>query len=64
MLEQELAEKPLVAAGVLPEGFVDSWALNLYHDGSEGIQPHLVISLSQLPRSGSAHTQHIAIAPS
>ena len=31
-----------MAAGVLPEGFVDSWALNLYHDGSEGIQPHLV----------------------
>lgn len=31
-------EAPLVACGLLPEGFVDSCALNMYHDGSEGIQ--------------------------
>lgn len=27
-----------MARGVIPPGFVDSIALNLYHDGSEGIQ--------------------------
>lgn len=27
-----------MAAGLLPDGFVDSVALNMYHDGSEGIQ--------------------------
>ena len=37
---QEQAEAPLVAAGLLPADFVDSWALNVYHDGSEGIQSH------------------------
>lgn len=31
-------EVPLVQARVLPPGFVDSIALNMYHDGSEGIQ--------------------------
>ena len=31
---QKEVEAPLVAAGLLDEGFVDSWALNLYHDGS------------------------------
>ena len=39
---QELAQAPLVQTGLLPEGFVDSCALNMYHDGSEGIQPHMV----------------------
>ncbi|GLI69492.1 hypothetical protein VaNZ11_014126, partial [Volvox africanus] len=33
-------EEPLVGCGVIPRGFVDSIALNLYHDGSEGIQSH------------------------
>ena len=33
-------EQPLVAAGVLDENFVNSCALNIYHDGSEGIQSH------------------------
>ncbi|KAK9802889.1 hypothetical protein WJX73_002092 [Symbiochloris irregularis] len=37
---KEQAEAPLVQAGVLPPDFVDSWALNVYHDGSEGIQSH------------------------
>lgn len=32
------AEGALVGSGVIPRGFVDSIALNLYHDGSEGIQ--------------------------
>ncbi|KXZ56937.1 hypothetical protein GPECTOR_1g845 [Gonium pectorale] len=37
---RQLAESPLVGCGVIPRGFVDSVALNLYHDGSEGIQSH------------------------
>jgi hypothetical protein len=31
-------EAPLVAASLMEPGFVDSIALNMYHDGSEGIQ--------------------------
>ena len=30
---QELVEAPLVCAGIMPANFVDSYALNLYHDG-------------------------------
>ena len=30
---QDLVEAPLVHAGVMPASFVDSFALNLYHDG-------------------------------
>ncbi|CAL8470831.1 g10373 [Coccomyxa elongata] len=37
---QALAEKPLVDSGLVPEKFFDAWALNMYHDGSEGIQSH------------------------
>ena len=37
---QEDVERPLVEAGLVPAGFGDSWALNMYHDGSQGIQPH------------------------
>ena len=33
-------EGPLVQAGLLDKQFVDAWALNMYHDGSEGIQSH------------------------
>ena len=33
-------EKPLLEAGLVPAKFLDSWALNMYHDGSQGIQPH------------------------
>lgn len=40
-------EAPLVAAGLLPAFFVDSVALNMYHDGSEGIQ---VGTHARLPR--------------
>eukprot|EP00959_Pyramimonas_sp_CCMP1952_P288366 6030052-Pyramimonas_sp.AAC.1 len=29
-----------VQAGILKGGFVNSWALNMYHDGSEGIASH------------------------
>jgi hypothetical protein len=35
-----VVESPLVAATVLPEGHINSVALNMYHDGSEGIQVH------------------------
>ena len=35
---QSEVEVPLVEAGIAPAGFVDSFALNMYHDGSEGIQ--------------------------
>ena len=37
---QKDVERPLVEAGLVPANFLDSWALNLYHDGSQGIQPH------------------------
>ena len=37
---QAAVEEPLVTAGLLPRGFLNSWALNMYHDGSEGIQSH------------------------
>lgn len=33
-------ERALVRAGLVQPGFFNSWALNLYHDGSEGIQSH------------------------
>jgi hypothetical protein len=33
-------EQPLVQAGLLPPDWIDSIALNMYHDGSEGIQSH------------------------
>jgi hypothetical protein len=35
-----VVETPLVSAAVLPEGHINSVALNMYHDGSEGIQVH------------------------
>lgn len=35
-----MAERPLVDAKIAPAGFFDAWALNMYHDGSEGIQSH------------------------
>jgi hypothetical protein len=35
---RERVEAPLVGAGLVAPGFVDSIALNQYHDGSEGIQ--------------------------
>lgn len=37
---QRRVEAPLVAAGALQGEFVNSAALNVYHDGSEGIQSH------------------------
>lgn len=30
----------MVEANLVRNGFLDSWALNIYHDGSQGIQPH------------------------
>jgi alkylated DNA repair dioxygenase AlkB len=33
-------EKPLVQAGIAEPVFVNMYALNIYHDGSEGIQMH------------------------
>lgn len=38
---RQRVEAPLVQAQVLAPGFVDSIALNIYHDGSEGIQVQL-----------------------
>ena len=35
---RERVEAPLVGVGLVAPGFVDSIALNQYHDGSEGIQ--------------------------
>eukprot|EP00210_Caulerpa_lentillifera_P001116 g1077.t1 len=37
---KDLIEDPLVHGGIVPHGFINSWALNMYHDGSEGIQSH------------------------
>ena len=38
---QEDVERPMVEAKLVPKAdFLDSWALNIYHDGSQGIQPH------------------------
>ena len=37
---QEDVEGPMVEAGLVSDKFLDSWALNIYHDGSQGIQPH------------------------
>ena len=35
-----MVEQPLVDAEIAPKDFVDAIALNMYHDGSEGIQSH------------------------
>lgn len=40
VLVQGRVEGPLVETGLLPQGFINSCALNVYHDGSEGIQSH------------------------
>ncbi|EFN53716.1 hypothetical protein CHLNCDRAFT_136563 [Chlorella variabilis] len=37
---RQKVEAPLVGAGLVAPGFCDSIALNIYHDGSEGIQSH------------------------
>lgn len=33
---RQQVEQPMVQAGLLPRGYVDSAALNIYHDGTEG----------------------------
>ena len=33
----ELVEKPLTDVGAVPTSFINSSAINIYHDGSEGI---------------------------
>ena len=37
---REDVEDPLVRCRVVPENFINSSAVNIYHDGSEGIQSH------------------------
>ena len=37
---QEGVMRPMEEAKLVPEAFLDSCALNIYHDGSQGIQPH------------------------
>lgn len=37
---QNRVEKPLVEGGIVQKDFVNSFALNVYHDGSEGISQH------------------------
>lgn len=37
---RDMVEQPMVSAKLVPDGFVDAIALNIYHDGSEGIQSH------------------------
>lgn len=45
---QEQVEAPLVTADIIPQGFVDSIALNMYHDGSEGLQVRKLTLILQL----------------
>ena len=33
-------EEPLVKAGIIPKNFVNSIAMNVYHDGTEGLAQH------------------------
>lgn len=33
-------EEPLVHAGIIEKNFINSIALNVYHDGSEGLAQH------------------------
>lgn len=37
---QEQVQEPMTQSGLLPDNFINSYALNMYHDGSEGIQSH------------------------
>eukprot|EP00889_Picochlorum_renovo_P003571 jgi/Picre1/30601/NNA_005962.t1 len=37
---KEIVEEPMVSASIAPANFVNAVALNMYHDGSEGIQSH------------------------
>lgn len=39
-LLQDIVEKPIVSASIAPANFINAIALNMYHDGSEGIQSH------------------------
>lgn len=32
-----ILEEPLVETGIIEKGFINSVALNVYHDGSEGL---------------------------
>ncbi|UPR01697.1 RNA demethylase [Chloropicon primus] len=37
---RDCVEEPLVQSDILPKDFINSSAINIYHDGSEGIQSH------------------------
>ena len=37
----EKVEGPLVEAGIAPANFFNSYALNIYHNGSEGLAQHV-----------------------
>jgi len=37
---KESLEDPLVVAGLVEKDFINSVALNVYHDGSEGLAQH------------------------
>jgi hypothetical protein len=37
---KDMLEKPMVAAGIVEKDFINSVALNVYHDGSEGLAQH------------------------
>lgn len=37
---KSILEDPLVAAGIVGKNFINSIALNVYHDGSEGLAQH------------------------
>lgn len=37
---KETVEKPLVEAGIIEKDFINSIAMNVYHDGKEGLGQH------------------------
>lgn len=37
---QEQVETPMLNSSIIPRDFINAVALNIYHDGSEGIQNH------------------------
>ena len=59
---QELVESPLVHAGIVPAGFVDSYALNLYHDGRSGpavmADTHWVPAMPWLGHAGNSKVRY------
>jgi hypothetical protein len=37
---KKIVEDPLVTAGIIPKDYINSFAMNVYHDGNEGLAQH------------------------